>query len=120
MARVVLLNALYDQFTSFITELSQMYPEDPDFPMFLTSVRMLKMSNPSLLSKYIVENVSEYEVYIKNRDEQFFLTRDFETHGVDIDIVSKLKAYLGSMSEKSKEHVWNYCDNIIRLARATV
>lgn len=116
--RVVLLNALYDQFTSFVTELSEMYPEDADFPLFLTTLRLLKTSNPSLLAKYIVENTSPYEEQIMKKDEQFFLTHTFESHGVSIDILSKLKTYVESMSPNNKEHVWKYCQNVIRLAKA--
>lgn len=118
-SKVVLLNALYDQFTSFVTQLSEMYPDDPDFPLFITSVRMLKMTNPSLLGKYIVENTAPYEAQIMNKEEEFFLNHNFESHGVDIDILSKLKKYVGMMSAESKEHVWKYCQNIIRLAKAT-
>lgn len=118
-SKVVLMTALYDQFTSFVTELSQMYPEDPDFPLFLTSVRLLKTTNPSLLGKYIVENTAPYEEQIMKKDEKFFLDHTFESHdGVDMDILSKLKTYVSSMSETTKEHVWKYCQNIIRLATA--
>ena len=117
-SRVVLMNALYDQFTSFVSELSEMYPDDPDFPLFLTTVRLLKTSNPSLLAKYIVENTSQYETQILNKDEQFFLSHNFESHDVDIDILSKVKNYVSTMSSDTKEHVWKYCQNIIRLAKA--
>ena len=117
-SRIVLLNALYDQFTSFVTELSEMYPDDPDFPLFITTVRLLKTSNPSLLAKYIVENAAPYEEQITNKDEQFFLSHDFQSHDVDIDILSKIKSYVSAMSADTKEHVWKYCQNIIRLAKA--
>lgn len=117
-SRVVLLNALYDQFISFVSELSEMYPEDADFPLFLTSVKMLKMTNPSMLAKYINENTAQFEQQIMNKEEQFFLTHDFESHGVNIDILSKLKTYVSSMTTDSKEHVWKYCQNILKLAKA--
>lgn len=117
-SKVILLNALYDQFTTFVSELSEMYPDDPDFPLFLTTVRLLKTSNPSLLSKYIVENAVPYEQQIMSEDEQFFLTHNFDSHDVNIDILSKLKNYVSSMSDSTKQHVWKYCQNIIRLAKA--
>ncbi len=117
-SRIILITALYDQFTTFVTELSEMYPDDPDFPLFLTTVRLLKSSNPSLLAKYIVENAAQYEEQIMSKNEDFFLTHDFESHGVDIDILSKLKTYVSSMSADTKEHVWKYCQNIIRLSKA--
>lgn len=119
-SRVVLLNALYDQFISFVSELSEMYPEDPDFPLFITTVRLLKTSNPSLLAKYIAENTAQYEEQILKKDEQFFLTHDFQSHDLDIDILSKLKSYVSTMSPTTKEHVWKYCQNIIKLAKALV
>lgn len=120
-SKVVLMTALYDQFTAFVTELSEMYPDDPDFPLFLTTVRLLRTSNPSLLAKYIVENTVQYEDQIMNKDEKFFLDHTFETHGeVDMDILSKLKGYVSTMSPLTKEHVWKYCQNIIRLAKAIV
>ncbi len=118
-SKVTLMTALFDQFTSFVSELSQMYPDDPDFPLFLTSVRLLKTTNPSLLAKYIVENTSQYEEQIMTKNEKFFLEHTFDTHGdIDMDILSKLKSYVGSMTPENKEHVWKYCQNIMKLAKA--
>jgi hypothetical protein len=119
-SRVVLMSALFDQFISFVSELSAMYPDDADFPMFLTTLRLLKTTNPSLLPKYIMENAAQYEEQIMNKDEKFFLDNTFETHGeLNMDILSKIKGYVSSMTSETKEHVWKYCQNIIRLARAT-
>lgn len=117
-SKVVLMTALYDQFISFTNELSEMYPEDPDFPLFVTTLRLLKTSNPSLLAKYIVENTEQYEEQIMNKDDKFFLSHDFESHGVNIDILSKLKDYFSTMDNATREHSWKYCQNIIRLAKA--
>lgn len=97
-----------------------MYPDDPDFPLFITTVRLLKTSNPSLLAKYIAENTAPYEEQILNKDEKFFLTHNFESHDLDIDILSKLKNYVSTMSTETKEHVWKYCQNIIKLSKALV
>lgn len=119
-SKTVLMTALFDQFTSFLTELSEMFPEDPDFSLFITSVRLLKSTNPSLLVKHIYENTIEFEDKIMNKDEQFFMEHDFEQHkeNVDMDILSKLKQYVSSMSPESKESVWKYCQNVVRLAKA--
>lgn len=119
-SKTVLMTALFDQFTSFLTELSEMFPEDPDFSLFLTSVRLLKSTNPSLLVKHIYVNTIEYEEKIMNKDEQFFMEHSFEQHkeNVDMDILSKLKQYVSSMSPESKESVWKYCQNVVRLAKA--
>jgi hypothetical protein len=54
------MNALYDQFITFSQELSKMYPNDPDFSLFVTTLRLLRTTNPSILVKYIVER-AEHE-----------------------------------------------------------
>jgi hypothetical protein len=116
--RIVLLNALFDQFQSFIIELSEMYPNDEDFKSFLTTVKLMRSTNPSLVPKYIYEHTSQFEKEILEKDESFFIDYSFVEYGehVDLDIFSKLKQYLKSMDQKSKENVWKYIQNIFKLA----
>ena len=66
-SKATLKVALFDQLTSFITELSEMYPDDPDFSLFLTTIRMMRTANPSLLVKYLTENVLQYEKPIMDK-----------------------------------------------------
>ena len=119
-SKVTLMMALFDQFTTFILELSEMYPDDPDFSMFLSSVRIAKSANPNIVVKYIYESTYPYEQEIMNKDEKFFLTSSFEEHkeNVDMDVFSKMKQYFATMTTESKESVWKYSQNIIRLAKA--
>jgi hypothetical protein len=119
-SKIVLMTALIDQFTTFVTELSEMYPEDADFEMFLTTIRLIKSTNPSLIVKNIYDNTIKYEEKIMKKDEQFFLDSSFDDHkeDVDMDILSKMKQYYSKMNAASKENVWVYCQNIIRLAKA--
>ena len=120
-SKVVLMTALFEQLNSLVTELSEMYPEDPDFPMFLTSLRLAKSANPNIIVKYIFETTSEYEAQIMTKNENFFLEHTFEQHKetVDMDVFSKMKQYFANMSAESKESVWKYCQNILRLAKAS-
>jgi hypothetical protein len=120
-SKVALMSALFDQFTSFLVELRDMYPQDTDFPMFITSINLLKNTNPSMLAKYIYENTNRFEEKIMNKDEKFFLDNNFDEYNgyVDMDLFGKLKQYVASMSSSSKDSVWKYCQNILRLAKAT-
>lgn len=119
-SKVALTSALFDQFISFLSELEDMYPNDTDFPVFSTSIKLLKSANPSILAKYIRENTSGFEDKIMNKDEEFFLTNDFNDYSgyVDMNIFGKLKQYVKTMSPSSKENVWKYCQNIVRLSKA--
>jgi hypothetical protein len=118
-SRVVLLNALFDQFLSFLGELGEMYPEDTDFDIFATSLKMLRTTNPSLVAKYIQEHTVQFENQILNKDEKFFLEYSFSEYGADVDlnIFEKLKQYINTMDAKSKENVWKYVQNIVRLSK---
>lgn len=119
-SKPVLMNAVFDQFTSFVTELIQMYPDDADFSLFLTSIKILKTTNPSLLIKYIVENTASFEQQIMNKDEKFFIDYSFSefSDSVDLNIFPKLKQYIVNMSPSTKENVWKYIQNIYRLSKA--
>jgi hypothetical protein len=122
VTKIVLMNALYDQFFSFIGELKQMYPDDPDFPMYETSLRMLKTTNPSLLPKYILEYTQDFQSQIETQDEKFFLDYAFNEYGehVDLNIFSKLKKYYADMSTESKANTWKYIQNVYKLSKASV
>lgn len=119
-SKTVLMSALFDQFTSFIGELQEMYPEDTDFPLLMTTVRLLKSTNPSMLAKYIFTTTHQYEEKILSKDEKFFLDNDFSEYSesVDMNVFDKLKKYVASMSAGSKDCVWKYCQNITRLSKA--
>lgn len=116
----VLMTAFFDQFLSFLTELKNMYPDDPDFSMFLTTLRMLKTSNPSMVVKYVNDSVGEFEDKIASKDEDFFMKYDFLEFSdtVDMNLFSKLKDITSQMTPQSKDNVWKYIQNISRLAKA--
>jgi hypothetical protein len=116
--RIVLMNALFDQFQSFLAELSEMYPEDDDFQSFLTTIKLIRNTNPSLLPKYIFEHTTQFEEQILSKNESFFMNYSFVEYGdqVNLDIFSKLKQYVQTMDAKSKENVWKYIQNIFKLA----
>ena len=119
-SKATLKVALFDQLTTFVKELSEMYPDDPDFGLFLTTIRMMRTANPALIMKYLADNVLLYETPIMAKDEKFFLDYSFEAHAedVDFDIIAKLKQYVAQMSPETKETVWKYVQNIARLTKA--
>lgn len=119
-SKITLMNAVFDQFTSFMNELIEMYPDDPDFSLFANSLKIMRTTNPSLLVKYIYENTSNFEGQILEKDEKFFINYSFSEYSADIDlnIFSKLKQYIETMSPSTKDNVWKYIQNIYRLSKA--
>jgi len=119
-SKQVLTQAFFDQFTSFSTELCEMYPDDADFSMFATTLKLMNMTNPALIIKYVRDNVLQFEDKIMKKDESFFLDYNFAEYAdaVDMNIFQKLRQYIASMSPSSKKSVWVYIQNIVRLAKA--
>jgi hypothetical protein len=116
MSRKVFLDAFFNQFISFLGELKGMYPEDPDFPNFVTAITLIRNTNPMLAVNYIKSEVIDpFQDKISARDESFFMDQDYTQKNADIDVIHKLKEYVREMSPTSKEVVWQYIELLMKL-----
>jgi len=116
MSRKVFLDAFFNQFISFLGELKGMYPEDPDFPNFVTAITLIRNTNPMLAVNYIKSEVIDpFQEKIAARDESFFMDQDYTQKNADIDVIHKLKEYVREMSPTSKEVVWQYIELLMKL-----
>jgi hypothetical protein len=117
MSKKILIDAFFNQFNTFLNELKQMYPEDEDFPVFITTLSLLRTTNPMLVVKFVkTEIIDLYGPKIEARDESFFLEEDYaKKNDVDLNIVEKLKQYIRGMDTDTKETVWKYIEIISKL-----
>jgi hypothetical protein len=118
MSKKILIEAMFSQFSSFFSELTRMYPDDPDFPAFTTNLRLMQMTNPMMVVRYVKsEIIDPFGDKIAIRDESFFLNQDFSYRGdVNLNIVDKLKQYISGMNSITKNVVWSYIQLITTLA----
>ena len=118
MSKKILIEAMFNQFSSFFTELTKMYPEDPEFPTFTSNLQLMKMTNPMMVVRYVKsEIIDPFGDKIAIRDESFFLNQDFSYRDdVNLNIVDKLKQYIAGMSPLTKNIVWSYIEIITKLA----
>ena len=114
------MNHFFEQLLTFMNELSEMYPSDPDFPLGITSVRMVKVANPSMGPSLFYNSSKAFESEILSKNEKFFLDHSFGEFGSDVDfnVLAKLKQYVSTMSPTSKENVWTYVQNLYKLSKA--
>jgi hypothetical protein len=116
MSRRVFLDAFFNQFLNFLGELKEMYPEDPDFPGFVTALTLIRTTNPMLAVKYIkTEVIDPFQDKISARDESFFMDQDYTQKNADMNVIFKLKEYVREMSPTSKEIVWQYIDLLVKI-----
>ena len=119
MSRKVFIDTFFNQFTQFVSELSEMYPEDTDFPIFKGTLNLLKSTNPMLVINFVKSEIIDlYETKIFERDETFFINEDYSNKkDVNIDIIKKIKQYIENMTPKNKESVWCYIELLMKLCK---
>lgn len=116
MSRRVFLDAFFTQFIAFLGELKEMYPDDPDFPGFVTALTLIRNTNPMLAVNFIkTEVVDPYKEKILARDESFFLEQDFTEKNADMNVIFKLKDYVREMTPASKDVVWQYIELLMKI-----
>jgi hypothetical protein len=114
----VVIKTFFDQLVTFLGELKDMYPDDPDFPLGLTSVKLMRTVNPTMVVKMFYDAATPYESEITSRNENFFLDHSFsDVQDVDFNLLDKLKHYVRGMSTESKKSVWVYVENLYKLAK---
>jgi hypothetical protein len=57
MSKKILIEAFFSQFNSFMGELKQMYPDDEDFPVFITTLSLMRSTNPMLVLNYVKSEI---------------------------------------------------------------
>ena len=57
-----------------------MYPNDPDFSLFLTTLQMAKTANPKMVIETLNANIAGFEDKIMAKDESFFMNYNLDYH----------------------------------------
>lgn len=117
MSKKVLIDAFFNQFNAFLTAMNEMYPDDEDFPVFITTLTMMRTTNPMLVLKFVKSEIIDlYGDKIQAKDESFFMNEDYSKRDdVNLNIVDKIKQYIRGMSPATKDTVWKYIDIITKL-----
>lgn len=120
--RKMLMEAFFSSFITFAGELKDMFPEDPDFGIFESALKLLQKTNPSLVVTYYKRNVldTEFNEKISLKDESFFLNYSYDEFHENVggaDVIGKLKQYWTVLTPSNREHVWDYIITLDRIAR---
>jgi hypothetical protein len=118
----MLMEAFFSSFITFAGELKDMFPEDPDFGIFESALKLLQKTNPSLAVTYYKRNVLDttFNEKVAQKDESFFLNYSYDEFHESVggaDVIGKLKQYWDVLSPENREHVWDYIITLDRIAR---
>lgn len=121
MSKKILLDAFYNQFSDFLSELMKAFPEDDEFPAYKTGLLLFQKTNPVLVIKAVHEHMTPYEETIRAKNVDFFLKHDYSGHtendGALDQVIEKLKGYWEQMSEANQTVVWRYITLLLDLAK---
>jgi hypothetical protein len=120
--RKMLMEAFFSSFITFAGELKDMFPDDPDFGIFESALKLLQKTNPSLVVTYYKRNVldTEFNEKIGLKDESFFLNYSYDEFHENVggaDVIGKLKQYWTVLTTSNRDHVWDYIITLDRIAR---
>jgi len=113
------MRTFFKQLTEFVVQLEEMFPDDPDFAVFQTFLGFVQRTNPQMILSTIRDHVvTKYEAQILNRNEEFILSYDAKEYdGEVMNIVSKLRTYWKTLSEPSKNAMWQYLHVLTQLCK---
>jgi len=121
MSKKILIDAFFNQYEDFLNQLKDVYPDDPDWKLYLTGLAIFRRTNPLIVAQKTWKWVSKFEETIKNRDEKFFLTMDYSeyTEGEEPleQTIEKLRNMWTALDAHNRKVVWDFVNNITTLAK---
>jgi hypothetical protein len=113
MTDIKWIECFNSKFEEFVKDLIQLYPDDKDFKLLKNSFCLLKMADMKKPYMLFALYSADYEAFVVNRDENFFLSHNFrdivdgDTNFTD-ELMMKLKSYWKTISDENKEIIWKY------------
>jgi hypothetical protein len=121
MSKKIYIDAFFDQYEDFLHQMLEVYPNDPDWPLYIAGLSIFRRTNPMMVVKKTWKHISRFEEMIKARDEKFFVERDYSdiTEGEEPleQTVTKIKGMWEELGAHNRNIVWDYVNNITYLAR---
>lgn len=119
-----LLQVFNEKFIEMLKDLSKVFSADPEFKLYLASARMILLTDENAIREvFHDEVVVPFEKHILDRDEAFFLTKDYKEYagqmgsaGADANrVITKLKTCWTSLNEENQDVVWKYLHLLVLL-----
>jgi hypothetical protein len=120
MTNLTYFECFNEKLKEFLNDLVSAFPELKHLSVMKNGLNLAINLDVKLPQKIFNDNIREnYETRIVNKDEQFFLSEDYEhianKHNLDLDIVSKLKGIWKTLDADNKEVIWKYLQVLVVL-----
>lgn len=119
-----ILTLFNDHFIEFVSDIQNVFPEDPDILTAKNSLLTIRKANPKMIvkiwKKYIVE---KYQQEIDAGNISFFMEKDYsmdlaaaENSDKILESINRLKAPINQMSKENQDKTMKYIQNLTKLA----
>jgi hypothetical protein len=120
MSKLDLLKQLNNHLVSFLDELIETFPQEPDFIIFRILVKD-KLDTEDIMN-YIVNRLCPLQDMVKNKNESFFLDNNILFENLDKknnDKVNRFKKIWisGNLDGENKDILWSWFASIISLGK---
>lgn len=113
-----------DHFIEFVSDIQNVFPEDPDILTAKNSLITIRKANPKMIVKiwktYIV---GKYQQEIDAGNLAFFMEKDYSTDVAAaensdkiMESINRLKAPIKQMSKENQDKTMKYIQNLTKLA----
>ena len=112
------LKLFFAQFEQFISQLIVVFPNDPDFPVYLKNLKMARVANPRMVITAVETHCLPFADTIKARNADFFLKYSFAEYEKDetiVPVIRKMKDMWIQISPANQGHILDYVNNLLTM-----
>jgi hypothetical protein len=106
------VTAFNDMLTQFLVELHKTFPDEKGIKKVMTTVDLLKSTNPRSIVDLYMKGIGPYAQKISEKDEKFLLE---EIEKIEFLKEFNIGNYWGKASENTKNAVWQYLQTLYML-----
>ena len=119
-----ILTAFNDHFTEFVTDIQNVFPEDPDILTAKNALLTIRKANPKMIVKiWNTFIVGKYKNEIESGNIEFFINKDYSgdisaTQHSDkiMESINRLREPVKQMTHEEQAKTMKYIQNLTKLA----
>ena len=119
-----MLTIFNDHFVEFITDIHNVFPEDPDILAAKNSLIAIRKANPKLIVKIWIKYVATpYQDRIMAGDINFFIEKDYSSDLTKsgnqdqiMDSIDRLRNPVKQMNSDNQQKTMKYIQNLCKIA----
>lgn len=115
---------MYKQFndmaTTFLSRMEKTFPDEPKIKLYRQQFCLVQGMNSKKPVEMFIENMYDYGDQILSKDEKFFKQEQFVNKAESISEKMGLIQYWDSMSEQTKNAIWEYIQGLYILGMGSL